>query len=191
MSGGELGARSQRLFVALDLPRPAVGTLVDWQAAVVAARASLRVVGRDALHATLCFLGDVAAERVPDAVAALDGIAGSPAGGLALGQAVWLPRRRPRVLAVALEDDRSELRDLQALLSARLVRAGLYEPEARLFFPHVTVARVRDGERVRPVALPAPAPVEFAAEFVTLYRSHLGDGPARYEAVHPVRLTGA
>lgn len=118
-------------------------------------------------------------------------MAGASVGGLATGEPVWLPRRRPRVLAVTLEDDDGALRDLQSLLAAALVRAGVYEPEGRLFFPHVTVARVRRGERVRPARLEPSRAVEFEAKAVTLFRSHLGPGPALYEPVHRVTLAAA
>jgi 2'-5' RNA ligase len=145
-------------------------------------------VGEASLHVTLCFLGPCPATAVGEIVAACGAATGVTARGLALGEPVWLPRRRPRVLAVAIEDDDGALRDLQALLAGALVRAGAYEPETRLFFPHVTVARVRSGERVRPARLPAPPPLEFRGETVTLYRSRLGRGPAVYEPVHRVAL---
>jgi 2'-5' RNA ligase len=180
-----------RLFVALDLPAGVRRALRGWQQSVLGMdrRAdTLRSVGEASLHVTLCFLGACAPAAVDRIVAACSAAAGFSVSSLAVGEPVWLPRRRPRVLAVAIEDDRGELRDVQALLSAELVRAESYEPEARLFFPHVTVARVRAGKRVRAAQLPGPEPVEFVAESVTLYRSLLSRGPAVYEPVHRVPL---
>lgn len=45
----------------------------------------------------------------------------------------------------------------------------------------MTVARVRG--RVRIAALPPPPEGRFDAAALALYRSHLGRGPARYEAL--------
>lgn len=187
-----------RLFVALDLPAAARAALVDWRDPVVAgAGGALRAVPPESLHVTLCFLGslDVAAvEPLGEAVvAAAPSGAGAPP--LAFGAGLWLPRRRPRVLTVGLEDPSGALASLQARMAAALADGGWYEPEQRPFLPHVTVARVREGggrgaagaqaARAR-AELPPLAPGSFAGEAVALYRSHLGRGPARYEAL--VRL---
>jgi 2'-5' RNA ligase len=174
--------------VALDLPEPVVRAATAWQETVLAGRSALRLTGRESLHVTLSFLGAQPPGAVAELSAACSALAGAPVTELALGEPVWLPRRRPRVLALRIEDDRAELRETQAWLVGELARTGRFAPEARLFFPHVTVSRVRPGERVRPSALPAPDPVEFRAETITLYRSHLGGGPARYEPVHRVGL---
>jgi 2'-5' RNA ligase len=85
------------------------------------------------------------------------------------------------VLAIGIEDESGALGELQADVSAALQELGAYEPEKRPFLPHVTVARVRRGRRVRPQRLPAPAPLPFTAPGLVLYRSHPGPGGARYE----------
>jgi 2'-5' RNA ligase len=85
-----------------------------------------------------------------------------------------------------LQDRLGECAALQAVLSERLADLGVYEPEQRRFRPHLTVAR---GDRVRVRGLPAlPDCGEFTGEAVTLFRSHLGRGGARYEALVSVPL---
>jgi RNA 2',3'-cyclic 3'-phosphodiesterase len=177
-----------RLFAALELPEPVASELVKWQQSVLSSRAALRVIGRGALHVTLCFLGERPVTDVPRISAGCEAVGRMAAGGLALGGPVWLPRRRPNVLAVAVEDDRGELRALQSVLAGALIDAGVFRAEPRIFFPHVTAARVRHGERVRPATLEAPAPLEFAGKWATLFRSRLGDGQAQYETLHRVAL---
>jgi 2'-5' RNA ligase len=163
--------------------------LVGWQREVIGGSSSvLRAIDRGAMHVTLCFLGMRPAEEVEELALACDALSGRAVGGLALGSAVWLPRRRPGVLACAVEDDRGELRDAHAVLAGRLRAAGALEPEERIFFPHATVARVRGGSRVRPSPLAGPAAIEFNGASVTLYRSVLGSGPAGYESLHRVAL---
>jgi 2'-5' RNA ligase len=52
----------------------------------------------------------------------------------------------------------------------------------------VTVARVRHGAAPRRGGLPDAPKAEFAGEALVLYRSYLGGGPARYDALERVAL---
>ncbi len=111
-----------------------------------------------------------------------------PLGPLAVDGALWLPPRRPGVLAVALRAEPA-LGELHADLLAGLERAIGFEPERRALRPHVTVARARGRERLRAVALdPEPAALEFEAEALVLYRSHTGPDGSRYEPLGSVEL---
>ncbi|MDW5595391.1 RNA 2',3'-cyclic phosphodiesterase [Conexibacter stalactiti] len=188
-----------RLFAALDLPEEVRGALVRWRAPLLAAEPRLlRPVASDALHVTLCFLGQVDAAEAGAIGAAVvasaggdapGGLAGEPGPvpGLALADALWLPRRAARVLAVELVDAGGALARLQARVAGALTAGGWFEPEARPFLPHVTVARVRarGNERAARELAAAPLPgvpsLAFDGAAVTLYRSHLGGGGARYE----------
>jgi 2'-5' RNA ligase len=107
---------------------------------------------------------------------------------LTIAGALLLPPRRARVLCAALTDPDGTLVALQQRVSDGLEAEGLYTPEKRPFRAHATVARLRSGAR-SPRDLPdglAPEPLEFHVAAVTLYRSHLGRGGARYEALHRV-----
>ncbi|HZU40330.1 MAG TPA: RNA 2',3'-cyclic phosphodiesterase [Solirubrobacteraceae bacterium] len=186
---GDAAARL-RLFVALELPPSAQAELARWAAGSVGALSELRLLRAEDLHATLCFLGSLPAGAAGEIVAALGPVAALPAAPLALGEPLWLPRRGPRVLAVALADREGALARTQSALAAILAERGWYRPEARPFLPHVTVARVRHGARIRAGDLAPPAAMGFPGARVTLYRSRLGRGGARYEAVGGVELSG-
>jgi 2'-5' RNA ligase len=180
-----------RLFVALELPELVRGELADWRDDALDRVEGLRPVEEQGLHATLCFLGgrpEEELEAIGEAVRLGTGDAGPPP--LALGEAMWLPRSRPRVLAVALEDAAGELGDLQACVGAALEAAGVWRPERRPFLGHVTVARVRSRERVRPIELPLPPALRFEGAAVVLYRSHISRLGARYEPLRRVVLAG-
>jgi len=110
---------------------------------------------------------------------------------LALDRALWLPARRPRVLAVGLEDRGQALSRSQSVLAGALQDGGWYRREQRRFLAHVTVARIRRGTQVRPPLVPAPVPISFPGTSVTLYRSHLGGAGARYERLAAMQLSGS
>jgi 2'-5' RNA ligase len=97
------------------------------------------------------------------------------------------------VLTVAVEDRSGALRALQGAVLDALVREAGHVAEARMFRPHVTVARVRTGARVRPdaVVLPGAPTGAFALPSVTLFRSRPGRGGMAYEAVARAPLTAA
>jgi 2'-5' RNA ligase len=181
-AGVSAPAPQVRLFAALDLPGEVRDALAAWARDAVGDREELRLVAPESLHVTLCFLGgrpEADAARIGELVA---GCAG-PAGGLRLGEAVWFAPRRPRVLAAAVADADGSLAALQGRVSEALAAGAGFEPEARPYRPHVTVARVRGGARVRPEALEPPPPLAFDGAAVTLYRSHPGRTGARYEPV--------
>ena len=182
---------SARLFVALELPADARDELARWRSPVVASVPDLRLVDADDLHVTLCFLGSRAEEEIEAIGAACGVVAGEPPADSAFGSALWLPARRPRVLAVELRDDEGALARIQSVLSRALVAGGWYAPESRPFLAHVTVARVARDARIRGVELPAPPGSAVRCSRVTLYRSRLGAGGARYSAEASVELGSA
>lgn len=92
------------------------------------------------------------------------------------------------MLALDLEDPEGRAAAVQGALSAALVEAGLHEAEPRPFWPHVSVARVRGGAKVRDRALPPPPSSRFTASGVTLYRSDLHPSGARYVALERLDL---
>ncbi|HJS95203.1 MAG TPA: RNA 2',3'-cyclic phosphodiesterase [Solirubrobacteraceae bacterium] len=177
-----------RLFVALELPASARDILARWRGSVLREFAALRPVPVEHLHATLCFLGSRPASQIEEIAAACGVVAGEPALEPRLGEPVWLPARRPRVLAVRLEDGSGALARVQAVLSAALAAGGWYAPESRPYLGHVTVARVAKDARIKPPRLEPPPAVDVHCSRVTLYRSRLGSGGARYEPLGVVEL---
>ncbi|HTU86817.1 MAG TPA: RNA 2',3'-cyclic phosphodiesterase [Solirubrobacteraceae bacterium] len=180
-----------RLFIALELPDAARRVLVEWRTSSLTGVPGLRLVRPEDLHVTLCFLGSRPADEIEQIGAACGVVAGEPAVETAFGEPLWLPRRRPRVLAVALPDAGGGLARVQAGLSAALVAGGWYAPESRPFLAHVTVARVSGGGRFRALSLPALPAVAVPCSRVTLYRSRLSPSGARYEPLTVVELGSA
>jgi 2'-5' RNA ligase len=176
-----------RLFAALDLPAEVREELAAWGREQTGGREGVRLVDAAMLHVTLCFLGwreEEEAEAIGAAVIAC----AAPVPDLAVGEAAWLPPRRPRVLAVDVEDGGGAVGALQRRVSDALVAAAGYEPERRAYRPHVTVARVRGGARLRAFELDAPPRIPFRGAALTLYRSSLRRDGALYSPLARVAL---
>jgi 2'-5' RNA ligase len=188
--------------VALDLPDSVLDELVAWQAQAFGERRDLRLLPRASLHITLAFLGyqqtrDV--ERI--GAVAFEGVGGPF--DLRPSAVVEIPKRRPRLYAVALAEPAEALVRWQGELSRRLHEGGFYEPEKRPFWPHVTIARVKSDRRRagrgRPAAPPAASPQPppelperlrqaFRTPRLTLYQSTLKPQGAIYEPLARLEL---
>jgi RNA 2',3'-cyclic 3'-phosphodiesterase len=173
-----------RMFVALDLPPEARAALASWRDELVDGRRDLRPVRPEALHVTLVFLGwqdESAAESI--AAAAFEAGAALSAPRLRAGEVRPLPPRSPRLFALDLEDEDGRASAVQGAVSDALEAGRWYRPEKRPFWPHITLARVKRGERrVAPLPdRPAPPGEAFDAGELTLYRSTLRPQGALYE----------
>jgi RNA 2',3'-cyclic 3'-phosphodiesterase len=187
---GGTGERA-RLFVALELPAEARTAVQEWRSAQLARVDGLRLVESEALHVTLCFLGSQPVGQIDSiARACAEMAAGSGRPALALGDPIWLPRRRPRVVAIGVEDRERTLAEIQLRLARVLAAGGWYEPERRGFRPHVTVARAARSARPRALEPVVPVALRFLGDEVTLMRSRTGAGGARYERLASVTLAG-
>ena len=203
MAKERLKSPRARLFVALDLPDRVREALAAWQREALDDPA-LRPMRQEALHVTLCFLAYHPAKAIPRIETALRSVPPRPVELRFEGAASPIPKGRPGLYAVAARSESAIA--LQAELSEALQAEGLYEPEKRSFWPHVTVARVRSertapgrGERrgrararrveKPPAPLPAALREPFGAVRVALYRSNLKPQGAEYERLAGVDLS--
>ena len=172
------------MFLALDLPEDPRDRLVEWRDVILDGRRDVRPVRPEALHVTLVFLGwqdESVAERIAEA--AFGSLPAAPAPLLAPTGVRPVPPRDARLFALDLDDEGGRATALQAAVSDALEAGGWYRPEKRPFWPHITLARVKRGERrVAPPPDRPPPPAEaFDAAVVTLYRSTLRPQGALYE----------
>jgi 2'-5' RNA ligase len=171
-----------RLFAAITLPdsiRSELAALLDR----LAARGwPVRWSRPDGLHLTLKFFGDVAPERLGEIGAALEtAAAGTLPIPLSLTEPGAFPNpRHPRVLWIGIAADRA-----LELLVDRIERASAalgFAAEAKVFHPHITLGRVRDGAVLPPGVLKQIPVIEeaFVADHLDLFESRPGAGGARY-----------
>jgi RNA 2',3'-cyclic 3'-phosphodiesterase len=163
---------------------------VGWREQALTGRRDLRPVAVEALHVTLVFLGYLPEKEIPRVAAtAFDGLDEIRAPRLAVREVRPVPPRNPRLFALDLADEEDRATAVHQAASDALAGARLYRPEKRPFWPHITFARVKRGERrASPVASEGLPTAAFIATDVTLYRSHLSPRGARYEALERVRL---
>ena len=172
------------MFLALDLPEDARDGLVRWRDAILSSRRDVRAVRPEALHVTLVFLGwqdESAAGRIAES--AFGALPAAPPPRLAATGVKPVPPRNARLFALDLEDEDGRATRLQAAVSDALEAGGWYTPEKRPFWPHITLARVKRGERrvPAPPAEPPPPAEPFDTPVLTLYRSTLRPQGALYE----------
>jgi RNA 2',3'-cyclic 3'-phosphodiesterase len=176
--------------VALDMPEPARSELATWRYGALRGRDDLRPSPIESLHATLAFLGYLPEKEIPRlgdlALGAVAELAPPRLG--ARGVVPVPPRGAPRLFALDLDDPEGAAGAVQGAVSDALEAAGLYTPEKRPFWPHVTLARVKRGRRAAPLDVDLPPGEPFEATDVTLYRSILRPQGALYESLDRFRL---
>ncbi len=170
-----------RLFIAASVPAEHIQ-------AMCAAGTSLRnqrgvkPVAPEAMHLTLCFLGEREEQEVPEIISVLETVhpEAGPIASSYRGITAFPSLRRPRVIIVPVHKGAEELRNIHQALDQRLggdSRKG--------FSPHITLGRVRTAESavIRELADPgylsSPAG-EFTIDSIALYRSELLKSGARY-----------
>jgi 2'-5' RNA ligase len=195
MTKERLKSPRARLFIALDIPEAVRSGIEVWGSEALSDPA-LRPTPAESLHITLCFLGYRPERDIPHLAEILGGVPPAAPEVELRGPVSRPPRGRPRLYA--LEARSPETVALQGRLQGEMVAAGLFEPEKRPFWPHLTVARVRPQGRgskrpMRVAAPPGPLPKALKQAFggvrVTLYRSKLQPQGAQYTPLAQVELS--
>ena len=122
-----------RLFVALDLPACATAELAAMQPPPVR---GVRLEKVRQMHVTLHFLGKANVERTAAALA----VVAAPAFALTIEGVGQFPSADGAVILWARVRESRELLGLHAAIAAALAGEG-FQPEARPYTPHVTLAR--------------------------------------------------
>ena len=175
------GDERLRLFCALQLPDEALDDLAAWGSAHLR---DGRVVRREDLHVTLAFLGSRPAGEVQ---AILDELRAASAAGAPAELRPVRYRETRSVGMLVCDDVGGRAAALADDLQERLERLGVYRRERRSWLPHVTVLRFRSPAGLRP-ELPNTCSIHVVRS--ALYRSILGAGGARYDALETAALGG-
>ncbi len=175
-----------RLFVAVEIPDETRSLLA---ATLSEYRLPGRLVAPESWHLTLRFLGDTDEVGFDRVCAELDQARLGRSFRLGLGGLGAFPRPdNATVLWIGLNGDVGALIDLAGVVEDAVEEAG-FTPEDRPFRPHLTLSRLRPQQEVSGLLAEfPPTGIRFKASDVVVYRSHLGAGPVRYEALERFRL---
>ena len=189
-----------RLFVAVELA-PAVaerldafGSELQRRTAALSPHARVTWIPVGRLHLTVRFIGEV-----DDAQAAAIGAALGPSlevPGFELGfegAGAFPSRGAPRVLWAGISQGLEALKVLEREVSTRLATCGIAR-EDRPYAPHLTLARVREGARLRVAPLfEGLADSSFGTmpvDAITLFHSRLSPRGPTYVPVQRTSLHG-
>jgi 2'-5' RNA ligase len=181
-----------RLFAAIPLPPPAQAEFTRVLRELRALRWPVRWVQDNSAHVTLKFYGEVLPERLDVVTEAVER-ATRDAAAMSLRFTTigaFPDHRRPRVLWLGLEAPPA-----LELLKDRVERASEaigFAPEGVPFRSHVTLGRLRDGQRLPPGAIERiavePARSHFTVRQAVLYESELTPAGPRYSSRLTVEL---
>lgn len=137
-----------RTFVAADLPDQVSGAILRLAGRLGPAFSAYRMVPRVNLHLTLNFLGDVPDRQVGSVCEVVARVAREfEPFECSLGSLGAFPKStRPRILWVGI-GDRSELFVRMHYALQEALEPLDIEHDRMRFFPHITIARIRDGVR--------------------------------------------
>jgi RNA 2',3'-cyclic 3'-phosphodiesterase len=178
-----------RLFVAIEVPaekRAGLGEVVE---ALAPRWPGARWVEPANQHVTLKFLGSTPPERLPAVREICRTVANRHAGSQVrvAGIGAFPNLRRARVLWAGVEDPRGLLARLAGELTEEFRVLG-YEPEARPFSAHLTLARFKQPVHIREELSLAGDFAWFPVARLTLFRSRPSPRGARYEKLDTFAL---
>ncbi|MGN6367243.1 MAG: RNA 2',3'-cyclic phosphodiesterase [Phycisphaerae bacterium] len=186
-----------RLFMAIDIPVEIVEKIVPLQKVLVDTKADVTWVSPENFHITIKFLGELDEALIPEITARMNRAAAEvPSFPLEVEGLDKFPEKGPtRVIISRILSPDHRLTKLHRLLDSGIGGMGL-PMDTRVLVPHLTLGRVRSNHGLnRLVRLLEKHDLDFFGTFsvneVTLYRSLLGDGPAKYEPLHRAPLKPA
>lgn len=185
-----------RLFIAVDIEETLRQRIATELPGLRTIAGGARWVRPERMHVTLVFLGEVddaTAARVDERARAV-AERHPPLVLRARGGGIFGKPRGPRVLWVGFEGDLAPLAEVQRDLTRELAPLG-FAPEARVFSPHLTLARARTqrGDPALSTCGAALAGMDWGESRVSelvVYRSETGREGPRYTALARIALLG-
>lgn len=180
----QISGETRRLFIALPLPDAVRDLIAGVQAQIRPHGWPVKWVDTGLAHITVKFLGETDAGLVPDIERQLSEVSGAlkPIRLNTAGCGAFPSLKRPQVLWIGVEGHVDAAVRMAESVDGAMSRVG-FEPERRAFRPHITVGRVRRGEKLPPEAgslieQAAADPVELMVDRFQLVQSVLGrSGP--------------
>ena len=179
-----------RIFVGIELPADTRQALAARLNAELDGKIPGRVVPPANWHVTIRFLGEVGEVDYDRLLAELSTAdLGRPFAVVFDALGAFPRSKRATVLWVGVSNGEDSLNRL-ADRSWSAIDAIGFPPEDRPFHPHLTLSRLRPPEDVnRLISEANPLRVPARVDAITVFRSHLRQGGARYEVLDRIELT--
>jgi 2'-5' RNA ligase len=184
-------ADAGRLFIGVPLTEEARRAIDAHLRAALPDGVPGRAVPVASWHLTLRFLGATRADQLAAVVRHLQDaqLGGAFVVGFG-GLGAFSRPRSARVLWMGLTEGVERMQGL-ARVAEDAARIAGFPAEAKGFKPHLTLSRIQPPRDVT-AAIQRVPPLELRMPVreVVVFRSHLGGGPARYEAIERIALGG-
>lgn len=181
-----------RCFVAVDCPLEIRDRLCMAQDGILPLL-GMKAVGRESLHITLKFLGEVGKERIPSLVEALSSVDFPRFNVTVKGLGAFPHPAKPRVVWAGIGDGSESIISLKEKVDIALAPLGF--PKETNFHPHLTLARVKgtvDGKGLGKAIEEGTDTVygSYAPEEFALMESRLSQKGPEYSKIAGFRLKG-
>ena len=185
--------KRHKLFIAINLPRDIKKILTGYEKRWPELPA--RWVSQENLHITLVFLGDLTDVELGEVcVAVKEVMLKHNSFNISLAKVFYGPPGKipPKMIWVEGKGSK-ELLFLKNDLQKHLLRIIRFAPEARIFSPHITLARIREWEwkKIEPEERPnvnETIDLTFSVESIEVMESELKRGGPQYTIIESHKL---
>jgi len=185
--------KRHRVFIAINLPNDIKKELVFY--AKKWPEFPAKWTGKDNLHITLEFLGDLTDQEVSDVCSAAKEVAKTyNSFCIDLKKILYGPPRKMPPKMIWVEGEKSEeLSGLKNELEEELLEKINFRPEGRGFTPHITLARINEWEfkKIEPDERPEineEIDLTFSVETIEVMESELKRGGPAYTVLESCEL---
>ncbi|RLE69292.1 MAG: RNA 2',3'-cyclic phosphodiesterase [Thermoprotei archaeon] len=136
-----------RTFIAIDIVDNSIlDKIVSVQRDLSSCNARLKLVKRENIHLTLRFLGEITSLLLEDVRKIVEKIEYNSFKITLSGLGAFPSSSNPRVIWIGLSEGAKHAENIFNFLENELKRIG-FRPEPKGFSPHITIARVKYGDR--------------------------------------------
>ncbi len=180
-----------RAFVALEIPDKAINSILKIRDENIGSLENVRWEGKEKLHLTLKFLGDINSESIGSYSQALEKIAGNNESMKLTFSEFGIFKRRNefKILWIGLKENDRLIRLVNEVESS-FAEFG-FEKEKKEFNSHVTLLRFRgheDSEKIVSLTKVNLPEIAFTASKITLYESMLTKNGSVYRSLKNIYL---
>lgn len=175
-----------RSFIALEIPDASLTTIIKIRDEKIGKDEDVRWEGKEKLHLTLKFLGDINSEMIGEYSKTLEKIIGGYESlNLSFSEfGVFKRRNEFKILWIGLKNNQ-KLIQIAGEIEAAFAELG-FEKEKREFKSHITLLRFRgheDSEKIVSLTEVKLPEIDFKANKITLYESMLTPNGSVYRSL--------